>query len=62
MAAPKKPALAHRMRPPDVGRAAAGAHRRARLEDVDLGVALAETDRAVKTQSPDEIIGRDTRL
>ncbi len=62
MAAPKKPALAHRMRPPDVGRAAAGAHRRARLEDVNLGVAHAETDRAVKTQSPDEIIDRDTRL
>ena len=42
MAAPKKPALAHRMRPPDVGRPAAGAHRRARLEDVDLGVVHAE--------------------
>ncbi len=62
MAAPKNPALADRVRAPDVGRPAAGADPRARLEDVDLGVAHAETDRAVKTQSPDEIIGRDTRL
>ncbi len=50
MVAPKKkPALAHRMRPPDVDRAAAGAHRRARLEDANPGVAHTETDRAVKT-------------
>lgn len=30
MAAPNNPALTHRMWPPDVGRAAGGAHHRAR--------------------------------
>ena len=46
MAAPKNPALAHRMRPPDDGRAATRAHHRARLEHVNLEVAHAEPDRA----------------
>ena len=38
MAAPKNPALTHRMRPPDVDCAAGGAHHRARLDHVNLGV------------------------
>ena len=40
MAVPKNPALAHRMRPPDVGRAAAGTHHRARLEHVNLDLRM----------------------
>ncbi len=40
MAAPKNPALTHRMRPPDVGRATGGAHRRAVHVEVVVAVYL----------------------
>ncbi len=61
MVVPKK-ALAHRVRPPEAGRATVRAHRRARLDNGYLGVAHGETDRAVKTRNPDEIIAGDTRF